>query len=542
MRKNSAIYTGNLIKSGLAATLGLALAYGYHSLAQSSHFSYLEALIAELETNSVQIAPEDSPSVGLFYSAQFGEEWPPLPANIYEVPFWDLGNGVFLMDDRDVNYVELPSSASRSSIVTPPLRSGQTGNDLPWLTNIAVTVVTNSSSTNYITSFDVAGGMTNVTYGLIVATNVISDTQVVLASEPSTNIFPSNISTNNQTWVTNSIRNIDFSHWNLAALVHSGDHFCFTNSTEQGYYSVIDPSYLFPGSLPYHLATNAVGYASGKTLANNGRLFDNWINKTTNTVDYLSQLRWSTNCWLSGVKGLSATSIGTINHITGQQLITMISPIHYLRAAHTTDSLSNFVNSIAFLDTNNVIHWRIPIEQVLISAPTSTLDMDTVVGILNEPLPESVGFLPVLPPNFNYLPIKTDTNLPVGTNVIQGIGMNQDAMVFSQPMEFSLLEWGEADFVCWDIANSPVLGLSTNWNIRIRTGDSSAPERFLIDDQLVLVSHNQGVLAGVNFQCLYDAINTAMETLSSNHYGTNYHYLLTPISLTNYSRVNWLGE
>jgi hypothetical protein len=156
VRKNSTIYTGNLIKSGLAATLGLALAYGYHSLAQSSHFSYLEALIAELETNSVQIAPEDSPSVGLFYSAQFGEEWPPLPANIYEVPFWDLGNGVFLMDDRDVNYVELPSSASRSSIVTPPLRSGQTGNDLPWLTNIAVTVVTNSSSTNYITSFDVA--------------------------------------------------------------------------------------------------------------------------------------------------------------------------------------------------------------------------------------------------------------------------------------------------------------------------------------------------------------------------------------------------
>ena len=73
-------------------------------------------------------------------------------------------------------------------------------------------------------------------------------------------------------------------------------------------------------------------------------------------------------------------------------------------------------------------------------------------------------------------------------------------------------------------------------------GDSSAPERFLIDDQLVLVSHNTGGSGGVNFQYLYDAINTAMETLSTNHYGTNYHYLLTPISLTNYSRVNWLGE
>ena len=120
--------TGNLVKIGLATVLGTALAYGYHSLAQSSYFSYLDALIAELETNSVQLAPEDSPSVGLFYSAQFGEEWPPLPANIYEVPFWDLGNGVFLMDDRDVNYVELSSgNESRRSIVTPPLRIVQTG-------------------------------------------------------------------------------------------------------------------------------------------------------------------------------------------------------------------------------------------------------------------------------------------------------------------------------------------------------------------------------------------------------------------------------
>lgn len=530
MRKNSTIYTGNLIKSGLAATLGLALAYGYHSLAQSSHFSYLEALIAELETNSVQIAPEDSPSVGLFYSAQFGEEWPPLPANIYEVPFWDLGNGVFLMDDRDVNYVELPSSASRSSIVTPPLRSGQTGNGLPWQTNIAVTVVTNSSSTNYITSFDVAGGMTNVTYGLIVATNVISDTQVVLASEPSTNIFPSNVSTNNQTWVTNSIRNIDFSHWNLAALVHSGDHFCFTNSTEQGYYTIIDPSYLFPGSLPYHLATNAVGYASGKTLANNGCLFDNWVETNVNNSNILSQLRWSTNCWLSGVKGLSATSIGSIGKHSGWGLMTMISPIHYLRAWHTTTNYTNFHNYVAFLGTDNQIHWRKPVEQIYIGTGRS----DACVGILNEPLPESVGFLPVLPPDLNYLPMKIDNISPTGTNVIQGIGMNQDAIVFSQPINFS------TNFVRWNITNSPVLGLSTNWNIEIKTGDSSAPERFLIDNQLVFVTVNTGIGAGTNYQCLHDSINEAMSTLSLNHNQTNYQ--LTPISLTNYSRVNWLGE
>jgi len=528
MRFSFKVHTGKLVKIGLTTTLGFALAYGYHSLAQSSYLSYLDALIAELETNSVQLAPEDSPSVGLFYSAQFGEEWPPLPANIYEVPFWDLGNGVFLMDDRDVNYVELSSSESRRSIVTPPLRIGQTGNDLPWLTNIVVTVAANSSSTNYITSFDVAGGTTNVAYGLIVATNVISDTQVVLASDPGTNTFPSNVSTNNQTWVTNYIRNIDFSHWNLAALAHSGDHFCFTNSTEQGYYSIIDPSYLFPGSLPYHLATNAVGYASGKTLANNGYLFDNWVKTNANNSNILSQLRWSTNCWLSGVKGLSATSVGTVNHNSGQQLITMISPIHYLRAWHTTKSYTNFQSYIAFLGTNNQIYWRIPVEQIRIGD-------DVCVGILNEPLPEFVGFLPIFPTNLGYLPMLTNIVL-TGNDVIQGIGMNQDAIVFSQPINFS------TNLVQWNITNSPVLGLSTNWNIEIKTGDSSAPERFLIDNQLVFVTVNTGIGAGTNYQCLHDSINEAMETLSSNHYGTNYHYHLTPISLTNYSRVNWLDE
>ncbi len=39
------IYTRNLVKIGLATTFGVALAYGYHSLAQSSYFSYWEQII-----------------------------------------------------------------------------------------------------------------------------------------------------------------------------------------------------------------------------------------------------------------------------------------------------------------------------------------------------------------------------------------------------------------------------------------------------------------------------------------------------------------
>lgn len=48
MRFSFKVHTGNLAKIGLTTTLGFALAYGYHSLAQSSYFSYLDALIAEI--------------------------------------------------------------------------------------------------------------------------------------------------------------------------------------------------------------------------------------------------------------------------------------------------------------------------------------------------------------------------------------------------------------------------------------------------------------------------------------------------------------
>lgn len=967
--KITKIYIGNLAKIGLTTTLGFALAYGYHSLAQSSYFSYLDALIAELETNSVQLAPEDSPSVGLFYSAQFGEKWPPLPANIYEVPFWDLGNGVFLMDDREMNYVELPSSESRRSTVTPPLRSGQTGNDLPWLTNIAVTVAANSSSTNYITSFDVAGGMTNVAYGLIVATNVISDTQVVLASDPGTNTFPSNVSTNNQTWATNYIRNIDFSHWNLAALAHSGDHFCFTNSIEQGYYGLTHPeivlwaannddglltlpnglgnvvmlsggtqhrlalsgdgtlhawgtsnygldsvpadidgkvamissgyqfnvalltngtvrawgignnslasgmtnvpaglsgvtaisafglhtlalkddgtvvawgnnatevpaglsnvcaisaglqhnlalkndgtvvawgdnnqnqcnvpagltgvvqiaagafhslalkndgtvvvwgatnqcavpaglsnviqiaagglnagdsysmalksdgtvtvwgnetlastaenlhsivsisstssaspmvirtgvpelqitvqpkskitrdgavtnivfsvfacgsqnisyqwefngidvigatnatltiqnptvaqdgvycakvsdgvknvwsqdanlyvmtppeiiscstprireielgtgdflsveifarhqdiepltyiwktnsiktsgansnyvfpgwypslsnqvsvtvsnrygtvstnwcisiltnnSYLFSGSLPYHLATNAVGYASGKTLENNGMLFDNWNKTEANTTNDLNQLRWSTNCWLSGVRGLNATSIGTVGRPSGQALVTMISPIHFIKAWHVDETDHPAHSNIVFLGTENQHYWRSIVEQTNVAT-------DICIGILNEPLPtNTVGYIKILSSDFyNYLP----TN---GFSIIQAIGMNRRAQIFSQPIYFQNMT-NVINFY-----SPPAIpafeGLSNDWNVlEIRKGDSSSPIRLLVEDQFVLCCLRFGVGEAPNSITYANEINNAMDVLSSKYQETNYYHL-----------------
>lgn len=46
---------------------------------------------------------ESAPRGGNFYSAQF-PSWPPLPCDINNVPVWNLGDGNYLLDDRDVDY------------------------------------------------------------------------------------------------------------------------------------------------------------------------------------------------------------------------------------------------------------------------------------------------------------------------------------------------------------------------------------------------------------------------------------------------------
>jgi hypothetical protein len=270
--------------------------------------------------------------------------------------------------------------------------------------------------------------------------------------------------------------------------------------------------------LPWHLSTNAAGHARG--FAGNWNdlgALSGWQYAvyTNSNVALLTSARWSTNFWLAGVRGLSATCIGYSNGMGGQGLFTMVSPRHYLFSTHMHPE--GYL--AAFLDTNNLIHWRTTLERVDVAN-------DTSVGILNQDLPPSVGFLPVLPPDFNrYLP----TNQ---SRYVQGIGVNQDWRVFSQPMTFMF-----PGFVAWDSRGAAPFGPGTNWNIKIRAGDSSDPEMLLIGDQLVLVAHTYAVQAGPNYAMQFADINRQMHELSVKH-KTGTDYQLTPFSLTNWAIFN----
>ncbi|MEY4916839.1 MAG: hypothetical protein RL616_752 [Verrucomicrobiota bacterium] len=263
-----------------------------------------------------------------------------------------------------------------------------------------------------------------------------------------------------------------------------------------------------PGTLAYHLATNAAARATGP--------MDRLPFRAPNSLgnDRLTGAVWSQTFWLRGVQGLSATPIGFTNVAGGQGLPTMISPRHYLGATHMHPE--SYL--IAFLDTNNVIHWRRTLQRV-------DVGNDTSVGILTEDLPPAVGFLPVLPRNFtNYLPA-------TATNYVQGIGMNQDFYLFGEPMNF-----GNGGFVNWNSHQSVANGLGTNWNVTIRAGDSSNPAMFLIGNQLVLVSHNFFAGGGPNYAAQFSVINEKMHLLSTNNHVSS-DYQLTEFPLTNWPKV-----
>jgi hypothetical protein len=65
---------------------------------------------------------------GTFYSLQ-NPEWPPLPADVRQLPVWDFGNYFFLLDDLDVNYATplVAKGGGMQAMVDPPPPPGGGG-------------------------------------------------------------------------------------------------------------------------------------------------------------------------------------------------------------------------------------------------------------------------------------------------------------------------------------------------------------------------------------------------------------------------------
>jgi len=91
---------------------GAILAFGFNrvSSAQTTSISIqslrpastnMSTLLAAIEATE-PLPAETSPVVGNFYSAAH-PDWPPMPGNVHQVPFWLLGDDCYPVDDRDIS-------------------------------------------------------------------------------------------------------------------------------------------------------------------------------------------------------------------------------------------------------------------------------------------------------------------------------------------------------------------------------------------------------------------------------------------------------
>lgn len=187
------------VRSLLVGTLfGIGLIVGLHLLPaqetatsnpngltvqELNSMSDLQVMLQAIE--SVPPIPAASvPKVGTFYSAQHPPgsrlSWPPLPGNDNQLPVWNLGDGVYLLDDRNVDYDELqaetdlaaalnPSPMMRTSLLAGGLASSYAYGNPVYLTNMAAL---SAGDGNVTASFSIAGGTNFVPYDILISTNM----------------------------------------------------------------------------------------------------------------------------------------------------------------------------------------------------------------------------------------------------------------------------------------------------------------------------------------------------------------------------------
>ena len=146
----------------------------------------MEAALQAIEATT-PVSADAAPQVGNFYSAQFSRQrrrMPPLPADILGLNVWSLGDGMFLLDDRNVDYATLSDDDTPMSFFSATF----TTNDL-WLE------ITGETNTTAYLVIHPPWNVTNGVYDLQYCTNLASPIQWqwVLRTDPGqTNLVVNN--------------------------------------------------------------------------------------------------------------------------------------------------------------------------------------------------------------------------------------------------------------------------------------------------------------------------------------------------------------
>lgn len=266
------------------------------------------------------------------------------------------------------------------------------------------------------------------------------------------------------------------------------------------------PAASAPAYAMQSLQANSAYWISNRVHGRNG--WDtNGIRATFSSMKWTLESNWpitrNTNCWLQGVKGL--TAISPFNRQGGYHGPgTAVTPRHIVMVTHM---LSQPGTVFDFATTDSRI-----VSRKLIAYSDSKKIGDLSVGLLDADLPPSIGFLRVMPPLWRQ--IMPEAFQTRGPGFYQG---NRSKSEVHPVVAFN--HWKQA-FVADFAGTGVMLDKSVwfpDWFGRAAGGDSGHPLCVLANDELFLITLYTTPSGGMLYPDYITIINTEMEELSLAH-------------------------
>jgi hypothetical protein len=262
----------------------------------------------------------------------------------------------------------------------------------------------------------------------------------------------------------------------------------------------------------------APAYAMESLLANSAYWISNRVQgkdgaDTNGIRATFSSMKWSlesnspitcnTNCWLHGVKGLTAMSPfnrQAAYHAPG----TAVSPRHILMVTHMR-SQPGTVFEFATMDSQIV-------RRKLIAYSDSTRIRDLSIGLLDADLPPSIGFMRVMPGLWRQcMPEAFQTRQP------GSLPANRSKADVHPVVAFNHWKQGfVADFAGYSVLLDKSVWFP-EWFGYAAGGDSGHPICLLANNELFLITLYSFPSGGMLYPDYLTVINTELEELSRAH-------------------------
>jgi hypothetical protein len=263
---------------------------------------------------------------------------------------------------------------------------------------------------------------------------------------------------------------------------------------------------------------SAPPYAMESLLANSVYWISNRVHgkigwSTNGMRETFSSMRWSfestapiirnANCWLKGVKGLTAISPFNLQaafHGPG----TAVSPRHILMVTHLRSQPGTVFQ---FITADNQV-----VSRKLIAYSDSKKLHDMSIGLLESDLPASIGFMRVMPPLWRQL-------MPEAFLSRRTPAFPNDRNKAQVHPVVAFNHWKQAfvtDFAGYGVLLDKSLWFP-DWFGYAAGGDSGHPVCVLANDELFLVTLYTTPSGGNLYPDFISVINTEMEELSVAH-------------------------